>query len=216
MAKTEKQPGQDRGQATRADIVNVARRLFSEHGYRGTGLADIEATTGLTKGAFYHHFRSKEDLALAVLQAARADYAERLIAPTMEHDSALQRIMALLDGAVALNERPEWRNCQMLVTLGAEMTAGDGRLRDAVRDMQESFLQMWADLIAQAGEAGELDNTIEPETAAQWMVNTMIGSLLTRKLGAARVDHRKVVELMKRTLLRKPARTRTAGGAQKR
>ena len=72
-----------RGQATRHDLMNIARRLFSEHGFSGTALADIQQASGLTKGAFYHHFRSKEDMALALLESARAEYERRLIAPAM-------------------------------------------------------------------------------------------------------------------------------------
>ena len=199
-----------RGEATRADIVNVARRFFSEHGYHNTGIADIQAATGLTKGAFYHHFRSKEDLALAVLEAARADYDEHLIEPAMRQVSPAERIEALLDGAVALNVQPEWCNCQMMATLCAELTAGDGRLREAVRDMQLGFFELWRELFAEAQQAGQSDRQIEPAAAAQWIMNTLAGSLLARKLGTARVSPETLAAIMKRTLFKKPARTRTS------
>ena len=53
--------GQQRGRATRADIVNVARRLFSEHGYHQTGISDIQAATGLTKGCLLYTSPSPRD-----------------------------------------------------------------------------------------------------------------------------------------------------------
>lgn len=43
-------------------ILTVARRLFAERGYEHTTIADIVAATGMSKGAFYHHFKSKEDV----------------------------------------------------------------------------------------------------------------------------------------------------------
>ena len=43
-------------------ILSVSRRLFAERGYEHTTIADIVAATGMSKGAFYHHFKSKEDV----------------------------------------------------------------------------------------------------------------------------------------------------------
>src|SRR6266508_3236138 len=61
-------PVTDRGEATRRRILDVAARSFAEHGFRGNSLNDIVRESGLTKGAFYFHFPSKEALALAVFQ----------------------------------------------------------------------------------------------------------------------------------------------------
>src|SRR3954447_9053455 len=49
---------------TRERLITEAMRLFGEHGYRGTSVAQIEAAAGLApgSGALYHHFKSKEEL----------------------------------------------------------------------------------------------------------------------------------------------------------
>ena len=206
MTRIEKPVGQHRGQTTRTDIINAARRLFSEHGYHRTGIADIQDATGLTKGAFYHHFRSKEDLGLAILETAKADYAEHLIGPAMKHASPAERIEALLDGAIGLHARPEWCNCQMVATFCAELTARDERLHRAVQAMQLSLFELWRDLIAQARQAGLADEKIEPATAAEWIMSTLSGLLLARKLGTAQVPPHKITAMMKRTLLKESAR----------
>jgi AcrR family transcriptional regulator len=59
---------------TRERIVRAARRLFAEHGYRGTSVGDIEAAAGLSprSGALYKHFPSKQ----AVLEAVVAEHTE--------------------------------------------------------------------------------------------------------------------------------------------
>jgi len=62
----------DKGEATKSRIVEVGRTLILKHGYVGTILDDILRATGLTKGAFFHHFRSKAELGRAVVQ----DYAD--------------------------------------------------------------------------------------------------------------------------------------------
>jgi len=62
--------------ATRAKIVETARRLFVENGYDNTGTQAIVAAAGVgTRGALYHHFADKEALYLAVFQAIQADMA---------------------------------------------------------------------------------------------------------------------------------------------
>src|SRR4051812_24798841 len=54
-------------QATRERILEVASRLFREHGIAAVGLAKIMAEAGLTVGTFYTHFKSKEALLREVL-----------------------------------------------------------------------------------------------------------------------------------------------------
>jgi TetR/AcrR family transcriptional regulator, transcriptional repressor for nem operon len=55
---------------TRRHIVDVAGKRFREHGVAAVGLAGIMSDAGLTNGAFYTHFESKEDLVQAVLANA--------------------------------------------------------------------------------------------------------------------------------------------------
>src|SRR5215212_297664 len=57
----------DHKQATRQRIVEAAGRRFKEDGIDGAGVATVMSEAGLTNGAFYGHFRSKEDLVANVL-----------------------------------------------------------------------------------------------------------------------------------------------------
>jgi TetR/AcrR family transcriptional regulator, transcriptional repressor for nem operon len=59
--------GKDQKQATRQRILEAAGRRFKEDGIDGTGVAGVMADAGLTNGAFYAHFTSKEDLVANVL-----------------------------------------------------------------------------------------------------------------------------------------------------
>jgi len=66
----------DRGTATRARIIAVATALFTEHGYEGTSIETVLRETGLSRGALYHHFSSKDELFVAVLEAIEAEIAD--------------------------------------------------------------------------------------------------------------------------------------------
>jgi TetR/AcrR family transcriptional repressor of nem operon len=54
----------------RQTVIEVASRLFREHGFGGIGLKDLMKTAGLTQGGFYKQFSSKEDLAIQASQLA--------------------------------------------------------------------------------------------------------------------------------------------------
>lgn len=58
---------QARAEATRRKIIETAIELFSELGYGETGLADVLQRAGVSKGAFYYHFDSKEAVAKAII-----------------------------------------------------------------------------------------------------------------------------------------------------
>lgn len=58
---------QQRGEETRESIRNAARRLFAQAGYDATGVAEICAAAGVSKGAFYYHFPSKQAVFLELL-----------------------------------------------------------------------------------------------------------------------------------------------------
>jgi AcrR family transcriptional regulator len=59
---------QQRSEETRSHILEAALQEFSRHGYEGTGVAEICEAAGVSKGAFYHHFPSKQDVFLVLLE----------------------------------------------------------------------------------------------------------------------------------------------------
>jgi AcrR family transcriptional regulator len=63
-----------KGEKTRADIVDCARKLFYEHGYDGTSFTQIVAATGLFRGNIYHYFKTKDDILDAVVERYLEDY----------------------------------------------------------------------------------------------------------------------------------------------
>jgi AcrR family transcriptional regulator len=59
---------QERSLETRANIVEASLNLFSSKGYEATGVAEICTEAGVSKGAFYHHFPSKQAVFMAILE----------------------------------------------------------------------------------------------------------------------------------------------------
>ena len=59
---------QQRSEETRAHILQAAQKLFAQNGYDATGVAEICTAAGVSKGAFYHHFPTKQVLFLELLK----------------------------------------------------------------------------------------------------------------------------------------------------
>src|SRR5438445_1301293 len=76
--------------ATRQRIVEVASRQFREHGVAAVGLAGIMSDAGLTNGAFYAHFKSKEDLVRQVLAESHRNETWQAAAESGDFESAIR------------------------------------------------------------------------------------------------------------------------------
>ena len=59
----------DKSQAMREKILNTATQLFIQKGSEKTSMQDIAQTAGISKGAIYHHFKSKDEIVFAVIRS---------------------------------------------------------------------------------------------------------------------------------------------------
>ena len=86
---------QERAGRSRRAILDAARRLFAERGYADVPVSEIVLASGLTKGAFYFHFPSKQDLALAVLDDANERWGRMLADELATTSDPLERLFAV-------------------------------------------------------------------------------------------------------------------------
>src|SRR5689334_16835694 len=84
-------------QTTREHIVQAADSLFYRHGFEHTSFADIAAAVGISRGNFYHHFQSKDDILEAVLAERVAATAKKLEDWERANERPAERIRAFID-----------------------------------------------------------------------------------------------------------------------
>ena len=97
--------------SAREKILEAALSLIRAKGYAATSVDELCAAAGVTKGAFFHHFKSKEDLAVAAAQYWSQSTGELFAAaPYHQHADPLERVLAYLDfrKAILTGSPPEF------------------------------------------------------------------------------------------------------------
>ena len=106
-AKTREQTKhQQRSDATRCALLEAGRRIFARDGFQASRMEDIAEATGHTRGAFYAHFNSKEDLFFALFER-EAGKLLRELRLVLEHSSG-DRLRALRNSYVARVSDRQW------------------------------------------------------------------------------------------------------------
>jgi AcrR family transcriptional regulator len=101
-------------EATRGELVAVARQLFTERGYAGTSIEDIVERAGVARGALYHHFAGKDALFAAVYQMVQAEVAAAVVAAALAEDDPGQAVYTGLSAFLDACLEPEFRQVVVL------------------------------------------------------------------------------------------------------
>lgn len=148
---------QERAVATRAALIEAAAAEFDERGYVGASMDGVAERAGMTKGALYFHFRSKADIAGAVI--ARQDEISRHYAEVAaaRSSSPLESLMWMSQGVATQMTR------EVVVRAGIRLAA-DPNAREIPREHPyEHWVEHTADIIRRAISAGEVDPSWDPE-----------------------------------------------------
>jgi AcrR family transcriptional regulator len=97
-----------RTEATRRKLLNSARRVFAHDGFEAARIEDIAAGTGFTRGAFYAHFKSKEDVFFALLEQQVKEHVQNIRALLEPCSSAEERVQAMRDYYLARIADRQW------------------------------------------------------------------------------------------------------------
>ena len=149
-------------ETTKRKILEAAAKCFSEGGYAKTTMDKIAEEAGVSKGALYWHFKSKEELFVELkersIAKARKQF-EKLFAQKKPFDIKLREAIGLYISFLV----PENRE---VARLNAEFLAEAPKipkLNDMLKDQYEMFRSLIASTISEAIEKGELRKDIDPE-----------------------------------------------------
>ena len=160
-------PVTPKGQATRASILQTAAEVFAERGYAETTLSELIARSGLTKGAFYFHFTSKEQLALEVLEEKQRQWLEFVSQRALAKPVAIDQLRALGPALIKLHrEDPSAYSAPRLARDLARMP----ELAGIVRAQMRGWIDLVASIISRAQQDGDLPPQLDATALATILV----------------------------------------------
>jgi AcrR family transcriptional regulator len=140
------------GIATGERIIATARQLFAASGFEGTSTEAVLEKSGVSRGALYHHFGSKEDLFAAVLEAVEVDVANATARASANAKDPVEAQRAGFEVFLDLARDPEVRQ---IVLIDAHSVVGWQKWREI--DERHGFGRLKAALktLAAAGRIRE-------------------------------------------------------------
>jgi TetR/AcrR family transcriptional repressor of nem operon len=99
------------GQSIREKIVTTADDLFYKRGYINTSFADIADAVGISRGNFYYHFKTKDDILAAVIEYRKSLINDMLQRWNQETDSPVERLCCYVDMMVGLKDEISQHGC---------------------------------------------------------------------------------------------------------
>jgi AcrR family transcriptional regulator len=184
---------QQRGEETRNRILDAAGALFAQSGYDATGIAEICEQAGVTKGAFYHHFTSKQDVFLELRDRWLSPLDTQLALTRAENESLPQVLQRIADTARPIFEwTAEDRRQQIFLEL-LSAARHDSTILPAMLAPTRKYRKWIAQLIEAGVREGAL-RKVDRELAAQVIVSLGVGLVMQSLLDARGADWADVLQ----------------------
>ncbi|RME87654.1 MAG: TetR/AcrR family transcriptional regulator [Anaerolineae bacterium] len=163
----------------RQHILEVAERLFTEHGYRATSIREIAQACGVTNAALYYYFPSKEALFFEVMQRHAERLRQRMTEAGARTQTPRERLAAILreyTHIVTDQDSPFF-----LLRRGARGFKQRKALRTRFGRLMTTMLAPMQETLAEALAAGELRSQPDPAEAAAMLIGMLHGLVQHRR-----------------------------------
>ncbi len=188
---------QQRTEATRRALLEAAHRIFARDGFEASRIEDIAGATGHTRGAFYAHFSSKEDLFFALFEQEAGDRLRDLRSVLERCPDSEGRLRALRKFYVARVSDRQWVMLALEFKLfalrhpklRARLARTHRRIRESLK--LETITKLIPELMKTGRESREvrrvaleavlnglvLEHAYDPETISQAQATTVLGRM---------------------------------------
>jgi AcrR family transcriptional regulator len=160
---------------TKEEIIWKSLQLFRKQGYYRTSMADLATATGLTKGVFYHHFSSKEELMKTALQTMIQWFDDRVFSVAYQPQLSPQERLEKMTETAYKAFTNELGGC-----LVANTVLETAHVEDTFLDKLKLFFQLWEKAIAKVFEEKYAPQVL-PEIAQQ-IIADIEGSIILMQL----------------------------------
>ncbi len=179
---------------TRGKLVEAALRVFATSGYERATVDDLAAAAGYSKGAYYFHFSTKEEILLELLDAWSEDRTARLESSASADQPAAVVLMEMVEALLSYEDDSPHQPSLLLEFWSQALRS------EQVRRQLNAAYDGWKDLLAgafkRARDEGVIAEDVEPATASALALAVHDGLVLESCLGlpwAAKTSIRRLV-----------------------
>ncbi|MBN2539377.1 MAG: TetR/AcrR family transcriptional regulator [Deltaproteobacteria bacterium] len=162
----------------RENIIYTTMKLFSVKGYESTSLTDILDAVGTSKGGFYNHFKSKDELFFEVLKEARKIWRECCLEGLDEIEDPIEKLKIFL-----LNYKDRYlKNSDLFpggcifITFSVGLNGDRPDLTSGITEKFNKLRQMIKSFLDEAKEIGRIRTDIDTVGVSEIIFSTMLGS----------------------------------------
>ena len=171
-------------------IIHESLKLFSLKGFLSASMNDILEASGTSKGGFYNHFQSKEDLFFEVLLEAKQIWREKNLDGLDQIDSPIEKIIRFLENFrdEYLKDAKNFPGGCVFITLSLELNNQKPNLSEEVNKGFKGFKAMLKYILTQAQEQGDLKSTANTDAVAEVLLSSIFGISVTYSLDKSDKD----------------------------
>jgi AcrR family transcriptional regulator len=169
-------------------LLSVAMKLFVKRGYKGSSVAEITRKAGLTRGALYCHFQTKEHLAKELIKLFEDKYLNGMTAYVeKESGSPLKRFERMMRFNVWFaGEHSDL--CLFMTTISAEVCGSRNRLEPYLKSIYRRWSKFIMRILKEGKQVGEFKKEIDPQMMALVIVGVHDGVLLQKEMNRETID----------------------------
>ncbi len=172
-----------KSQKTRRRIIGHATELVHGQGLKNTTVDDIVRAAGITKGSFYFHFASKEELGYAVIDSAAAyilgDLHRIAQDPSLPASRRLEEMLGVIRTAVEANDCT--RGC-ILGNLALEMSDLHEGYRHKLAEVFDGWVLLFQGVLEEMQREGQMDENLDTAAFASHTIVVLEGGIMLSKV----------------------------------
>jgi TetR/AcrR family transcriptional repressor of nem operon len=170
-----------RGRETRERIVEEAVQRFSVNGYYHTSLDEVAQALGMTKGALFAHFSSKEALGHAAIQRAYEMWEAVVLPEIAKHEDPREKLRGAIEGSILTARQRLWRGGCFLLALATEMDDQHEEFRAALGRILDQWRGLLAGIVNEGKANGAFTQDVDADRIAHFIIAAIEGATMVAK-----------------------------------
>lgn len=161
-----------KAEVTRLYILQKAFELIYEKGYQTTSIDDILATTNLTKGAFYYHFKNKDEMGMAIINdLLKPALAGSYIAKLQNDKNSIETIYDLIHHLLMDNDFLKVEYGCPVANFTQEMTPWNAEFSKALNEISQQWIATIMLLVEKGKKNGQINNDVIARQVAMFVMS---------------------------------------------